>query len=151
MSAQPSIWPYTDGGSHTVTINSLNFNITPQGNFGNGPTSFLIKSPDGTNDSTQEELRQGLNKIETQPVVNLKFEDNDAVVEDIVIQRSPGNSTGLGGLYLLSRLPEGRPAKKGGKSVRRHYRKRKSNRRVSNKKYSSASRRSGRVRRSRKN
>jgi hypothetical protein len=150
MSGKVSVWPYTDGDSHTVTINSLNFNITPQGIFDNGPTSFLIKSPDGADARTQQELRDGLTKIEKQHVVTLNFEGNDAVVEDIVIERSHDNSTGLGGPYLLSRLPEGRPAKKGGKSVRRHYRKRKSNRRVSNKKYS-ASRRVRRVRRSRKN
>jgi hypothetical protein len=61
-------------------------------------------------------------------------------------------------MYTLSQLPEvvqsfGGPAKKGGKSVRRHYRKRKSNRHVSNKKYSASRRvrRSGRVRRNRKN
>jgi len=150
MSGKVSVWPYTDGDSHTVTINSLNFNITPQGDFGNGPTSFLITFPDGADARTQQELRDGLTKIEKQHVVTLNFEGNDAVVEDIVIERSHDNSTGLGGPYLLSRLPEGRPAKKGGKSVRRHYRKRKSNRRVSNKKYS-ASRRVRRVRRSRKN
>ena len=154
MATQPSIWPYTDGVSHIVTINSSEFNITPQNDFGNGPASFLITFPDDTDAHTQQELSDRLTVIENSKTgVTLKFEGNDALVENIVIQRSRDNSTGLGGPYLLSRLPEGGKASKGGKSVRRHYRKRKSNRHVSNKKYSASRRvrRSGRVRRSRKN
>jgi hypothetical protein len=154
MATPPTVWPYKDGKSHNVTIKSLTYKITPQGDFGNGPTTFIISSPDDNASETDiDVLKNALSQIITYGIARLHFDNGN--VQDVVIQPTASNSTGLGGEYSLSLPPQGSAAKRGGKSVRSHYRKRKSSRHVSKKRYSVGRRGRGRGRsarsRSRKN
>ena len=158
MSGKVSVWPYkdNDNGPHRAEISYYDDKskvavvclIQRHPKPDNRGVFSIQPNPDyGT---TKEELTKFLTTVSDLRPVNLRWYDvdNEQGVTDMNIK--------------LNKLPDsyysfkvetsvGGPATKGGKSVRRHYRKRKSNRRVSNKKYSAASRRSGRVRRSRKN
>lgn len=138
------VWPFEDTNARYVNINEHTFLITPEGKDDNGKfNTFIIKAP--SDDDDDETLKRGLTDIERTRVCKLTFDDG-VTLNDILVERNANNSSGLGGSYSLSKLQvEGAAAKRGGKSVRRHYRKRKSNRRRgSNKKYSASRGRRGR-------
>jgi len=155
-----SVWPYRDNESHRAEIsysdadNPKNQNkivclIQPK------PDNKVVFSIQPTLDdgTTEKKLTSFLETCSKLSQVKLRWYDVDVDVDvddkqgitdmNIKLNKLPDS------YYSLEMVPSvGSPANKGGKSVRRHYRKRKSNRHVSNKKYSAASRR---VRRNRKN
>jgi hypothetical protein len=156
MSGKVSVWPYRDDNSHRAEISyyddkskvAVVCSIKRHPNPDNEGV-FSIQ-PNHEYGTTEKQLTSFLTTVSDLRPVNLRWYDVDdkqgVTNMNIKLIKLPGS------YYSFEVVTsEGGPATKGGKSVRRHYRKRKSNRRVSNKKYSAASRRSGRVRRSRKN
>ena len=134
---------------------SHNFLIIPGAIFGNGKAVFTISSiaDDPDPDSAEPFLTEIIN--ENLPVIlTVVVDGTNRPSQDIFIENIPDqpNSSNLGGQYYLKQISPGGAAIRGGRSIRSHYRKRKSSRHVSNKKYSMGRRgRSRRVRRSRKN
>ncbi len=150
-------WPLNtvgvkSGQNATIELNgeTKEFFITPGGDFPDQRTSFTITY----NGDDPVGATSFLNNIIEQNVpVTLTVDGNSQNIIITPDNYQPNSDPSiLGGQYYLTKISPGGPARRGGRSIRSHYRKRKSSRHVSNKKYSMGRRgRSRRVRRSRKN
>lgn len=161
------VWPLNADGVKSGQIAKIELNeeeneeekmffITPGGNFPGQRTSFTISSISSESDpASAERFLTKILKERSSVLLTVGGKSQNITIENIPGQH---NSSILNGSYYLTQiLSPGDAAKRGGRSIRSHYRKRKSNRRrESNKKYSAgrgrrSGRRSRRVRRSRKN